>query len=70
MDIRLLSRLCGTRYTRQRVMGLPTLPVLVYPAALSRGTPKRRSQVSLAPPSPTPSTVSLAPTVDEDGWWT
>ncbi|PBL01426.1 hypothetical protein ARMGADRAFT_1160623 [Armillaria gallica] len=41
-----------------------------YPAALSRGTPKRRSQVPLAPPSPTPSTVSLAPTVDEDGWWT
>jgi len=22
-----------------------------------------------APPSPTPSTVSLAPTVDNDGWW-
>ncbi|KAK0506525.1 hypothetical protein EDD18DRAFT_1123768 [Armillaria luteobubalina] len=40
-----------------------------YPTALSRGTPKRRSQMPLAPPSPTPSTVSLAPTVDEDGWW-
>ncbi|KAK0465644.1 hypothetical protein IW261DRAFT_1686469 [Armillaria novae-zelandiae] len=40
-----------------------------YPTALSRGTPKRRSQMPLAPPSPTPSTVSQAPTVDQDGWW-
>ncbi|KAK0208016.1 hypothetical protein DFS33DRAFT_403722 [Desarmillaria ectypa] len=40
-----------------------------YPTSLSRGTPKRRSQLPPAPPSPTPSTVSLAPTVDEDGWY-
>ncbi|KAG7450750.1 uncharacterized protein BT62DRAFT_1045593 [Guyanagaster necrorhizus] len=40
-----------------------------YPTALIRGTPRRRSQLPLAPPSPTPSTISLTPTVDEDGWW-
>lgn len=38
-----------------------------YPGHLSRvaRAPFNRAQA----PSPTPSTVSLAPTVDNDGWW-
>ncbi|KAJ3767389.1 hypothetical protein FB446DRAFT_675383 [Lentinula raphanica] len=41
-----------------------------YPQSLSRGAsrhPLQYSRASVA--SPTPSTVSLAPTVDEEGWW-
>ncbi|KAJ3902176.1 hypothetical protein F5879DRAFT_924044 [Lentinula edodes] len=41
-----------------------------YPQTLSRGhsrPPLQYARSSIA--SPTPSTVSLAPTVDEEGWW-
>ncbi|KAF8875019.1 hypothetical protein CPB85DRAFT_1444158 [Mucidula mucida] len=42
-----------------------------YPSHLSRAAPASRQQAfsRSQAPSPTPSTVSLAPTVDADGWW-
>ncbi|KAF9068506.1 hypothetical protein BDP27DRAFT_1327171 [Rhodocollybia butyracea] len=40
-----------------------------YPSSLSRGPQPRMQYPRSSMASPTPSTVSLAPTVDSDGWW-
>ena len=49
---------------------LPSSQAPRYPAALSRAsTAARQSYIRAQAPSPTPSTVSAAPTVDADGWY-
>ncbi|KAJ4485458.1 hypothetical protein J3R30DRAFT_1361201 [Lentinula aciculospora] len=55
--------------TQNGLHGIKNAPLGRYSQTLSRGSSRPPLQYPTSIASPTPSTVSLAPTVDEEGWW-